>query len=792
MKRIKIKSIAFAIAALICATTIALVVSTAVSAEAQAPEIEWVRQFGTGGHDSAYEIAPDSSGNVYVTGYTYGIFPGQTSAGYRDVFIAKYDGAGNQIWLRQFGTSSWDLVYEMALDSSGNVYVAGNTYGIFPGQTSAGYYDAFIAKYDGAGNQIWLRQFGTSHGDFARRIALDSSGNVYVSGGTCGGTFPGQTSAGDDDAFIAKYDGAGNQIWLKQFGTSHLDYSSAMALDSSGNIYVSGGTYGTFPGQTYNQGGYDVYVAKYDGTGNQLWLRQFGSSSHEIAHSIALDSSGNAYMTGYTASTLPGQTSAGSYDAFVAKYDGAGNQLWLRQFGSSSLDHGNEIAMDSSENVYVVGQTRGALPGETSEGGRDVFVAKYDGDGNQLWLKQFGTSGWESYGRKGMALDSSGNIYVMGNTPGTFPGQTSAGSYDAFVAKYDGAGNQLWLRQFGSSSVVSGYGIALDFSGNAYVTGQTYGIFPGQTSAGYSDVFIAKLSGQVSQNQPPIADAGGPYAGDEGAAVTLDASGSTDPDGTIVLYEWDFDDDGIYDASSASPTITHTWGDDYTGSVTLRVTDNGGLTDTDMTTVNIFNLPPTVSIDSVEQPEPEFILPYHELTFHGSFTDPGWLDTHESYWDFGDGSGDAGTLEEENEQPDATGTCTMTYAYSAPGSYTVTLTVTDDDGGVGESTTTITVASPQEAIGSIDDYIQDLPADVFKNNAAQRQNALSEKLADAIALIDAGDYQDAIDKLLNDIRAKADGSVGGNPNNDWVTDPEIQQEITSLVDILVAYLQTLL
>ncbi|NVL89824.1 MAG: SBBP repeat-containing protein [Desulfobacterales bacterium] len=676
MKRIKIKSIAFAIAALICATTIALVVSTAVSAEAQAPEIEWVRQFGTGGHDSAYEIAPDSSGNVYVTGYTYGIFPGQTSAGYRDVFIAKYDGAGNQIWLRQFGTSSWDLVYEMALDSSGNVYVAGNTYGIFPGQTSAGYYDAFIAKYDGAGNQIWLRQFGTSHGDFARRIALDSSGNVYVSGGTCGGTFPGQTSAGDDDAFIAKYDGAGNQIWLKQFGTSHLDYSSAMALDSSGNIYVSGGTYGTFPGQTYNQGGYDVYVAKYDGTGNQLWLRQFGSSSHEIAHSIALDSSGNAYMTGYTASTLPGQT--------------------------------------------------------------------------------------------------------------------SAGSYDAFVAKYDGAGNQLWLRQFGSSSVVSGYGIALDFSGNAYVTGQTYGIFPGQTSAGYSDVFIAKLSGQVSQNQPPIADAGGPYAGDEGAAVTLDASGSTDPDGTIVLYEWDFDDDGIYDASSASPTITHTWGDDYTGSVTLRVTDNGGLTDTDMTTVNIFNLPPTVSIDSVEQPEPEFILPYHELTFHGSFTDPGWLDTHESYWDFGDGSGDAGTLEEENEQPDATGTCTMTYAYSAPGSYTVTLTVTDDDGGVGESTTTITVASPQEAIGSIDDYIQDLPADVFKNNAAQRQNALSEKLADAIALIDAGDYQDAIDKLLNDIRAKADGSVGGNPNNDWVTDPEIQQEITSLVDILVAYLQTLL
>jgi hypothetical protein len=168
------------------------------------------------------------------------------------------------------------------------------------------------------------------------------------------------------------------------------------------------------------------------------------------------------------------------------------------------------------------------------------------------------------------------------------------------------------------------------------------------------------------------------------------------------------------------------------------------------------------------------------------------LDTHSATWDFGDGTVVAGTLTEENIQPDSTGNSTSQHAYSAPGNYTVTLNIIDDDGGAGTDTRIIIVISSEEAIPVVNDSIQDLPDDAFKTNPDKRKNAFSEKLGEVLELIDAEAYQEAIDKLQNDIRAKADGYVDGNPKNDWITDPEAQEEICTIIDDLVAYLETLL
>jgi hypothetical protein len=248
-------------------------------------------------------------------------------------------------------------------------------------------------------------------------------------------------------------------------------------------------------------------------------------------------------------------------------------------------------------------------------------------------------------------------------------------------------------------------------------------------------------------NLAPFADADGPYVDDEGSEITFDASGSSDAEGDALVYRWNIN--GEWTSWSASPTASHTWDDDYSGTVTVEVSD-GAYTDSDTTTVTVNNVAPSVSIDSVEQPFSEFILPGDVLDFTGSFTDPGTGDTHTITWNFGD-------------LTTVTGTLTPTHAYTTTGTFNVFLTVADDDLDAHTVTTTVIVISAEDASEDIDDFIQDLPDDAFKDPADQRQNALHEKLIEnedgdaVIQLIEAGFYEDALDKLQNDIRPKCDG-----------------------------------
>jgi hypothetical protein len=239
--------------------------------------------------------------------------------------------AQNQLWVRQLGTISTDSAGAAAPDGAGGVYVSGWTSGSLGGP-NAGFSDAWLARYDSAGNQFWIRQLGTSGSDDARAAAPDGAGGVYVSGATAdslGGAY-----AGNGDAWLARYDSAGNQLWVRQLGTSAYDWAEAAAPDGSGGVYVGGDTTGSFGGPS--AGGDDAWLARYDSAGNQLWIRQLGTSAIEWVEAAAPDGSGGLYVAGRTLGSLGGPN-AGLGDVWLARYDGAGNQLWIRQLGTSKL-----------------------------------------------------------------------------------------------------------------------------------------------------------------------------------------------------------------------------------------------------------------------------------------------------------------------------------------------------------------------------------------------------------------------------------------------------------------------
>jgi hypothetical protein len=293
---------------------------------------------------------------------------------------------------------------------------------------------AFADKSSDTADLEFIEQFGTSGGDDARGVFVDSLGDVYVVGIT-GGTLPDQTSEGGEfDAFIRKYNSDGDEEWTRQFGTSEFEYASDVSVDSSGGVYVVGNTDGEFPGQT-REGDQDAFIRKYNSDGDEEWTRQFGTSETDFALGVSADSSGSVYVVGIVYGEFPGQTNVGGEDAYIRKYNSDGDEEWTRQFGTSGVTEGNAVFADSSGRVYVVGLVDGTLPDQTSEGGEfDAFIRKYNSDGDEEWTRQFGTSGRDVANR--VYADSSGSVYVVGSTTGTFPGQTSEGGSDAFLAKF--------------------------------------------------------------------------------------------------------------------------------------------------------------------------------------------------------------------------------------------------------------------------------------------------------------------------------------------------------------------
>jgi len=207
-----------------------------------------------------------------------------------------------------------------------------------------------------------------------------------------------------------------------------------------------------------------------------LWTRQFGSADWDEATGVAVDPAGNAYVVGLTTGALPGQTHAGDGDAFIVRYGPDGALIRSRQLGTVAEDVASGVAVDATGDAYVVGRTGGALPGQTHAGDEDAFLVRYGPDGTLRWTRQVGTEG-EDWAH-GVAVDAAGDAYVVGHTRGALPGQTNAGDSDAFIVKYDPDGTLRWTRQLGTEDYDETSGVAVDAAGDAYVVGVTWAPCP--------------------------------------------------------------------------------------------------------------------------------------------------------------------------------------------------------------------------------------------------------------------------------------------------------------------------
>jgi hypothetical protein len=412
---------------------------------------------------------------------TIGFKVGKYNPAYRLIIDPSWE------WNTFMGSSSDDRGYGIAVDGSGNVYVTGRSGASWgsPVNAHAGWVDAFVAKLNNSGVLQWNTFLGGAvYDDFGLGIAVDGSGNVYVAGYSddAWGSPVNDYAGGNFDAFAAKLNSSGVLQWNTFMGSSVTDVGNGIAVDGSGNVYVTGdsrATWGT-PVNAYAGGNYDAFVVKLNSNGGRLWNTFMGSSGSDYGRGIAVDGSGNVYVTGYARYSWgsPVNAHAGNGDAFTEKLNSNGVRQWNTFMGSSSYisEEGYGITVDGSNNVYVTGMsyaTWGA-PVNAHAGYDDAFAVKLNSSGGRLWNTFMGSS--EDDAGYGIAVDGSGNVVVTGYSDAAWgtPGNAHAGGEDAFAVKLNSSGGRLWNTFMGGSENDAGKGIAVDGSGNAYVAGITY------------------------------------------------------------------------------------------------------------------------------------------------------------------------------------------------------------------------------------------------------------------------------------------------------------------------------
>jgi len=414
---------------------------------------QWIRQLGaanSNSNDYSYDVAVNSN-SVYLVGSTEGsLQPGSNNAGKQDGYISRYNSNGTLQWTRQIGTSDIDVFSGVAIGRTGSAYVAGAVDLSAPSLSSFSFGSgkAYVARYNTDGSQAWQRELARGNIAAASGIALDSADNAYLAGGFV--SISGFSA--NLGAFVAKYDANGNlRPWATSADINNITNSgviSGITVDQTGNIYVTGITNASINSSNLDPNdlnfnnldtaltGEDAFVAKYDSTGKRLWFNTLRTNRDDYSRGIAIDRTGNVYITGETAGvlpsgSLPANTSAGGVDGFVAKYSNGGALQWTKQFGTTRNDQAQGITVDSLGDVYLAGETFRTSGGQDSQ----AFVAKYGGNGRLLLQRQIGTA--QDDEAFGITVDAADNVYLSGQTFGDLAGDGSnKGKYDAWVAKY--------------------------------------------------------------------------------------------------------------------------------------------------------------------------------------------------------------------------------------------------------------------------------------------------------------------------------------------------------------------
>ena len=498
------------------------------------PSLMWATYYGGSDANYGQGVATDHSGNIYITGWTGSLTNIATSGAYQttyggggspncgycdgDAFLAKFSNTGSILWATYFGGDSVEHGYGVAVDTADNVFITGMT------ESSSG-----IATTG------------------AYQTTLAGEGGLNYGGGEYG------------DAFLAKFTSAGSLLWGTYFGGSGGDCANGISTDLTGSVYITGttgstsgiatpGAYQTDFGNSVN--GPDAFLAKFSSSGSLLWATYFGGYNSYAYYntstggsSVITDKQGDVYIAGATQCTLgiatsgAFQTSSGggnieNTDAFLAKFNSNGNIQWATFYGGSWNDDASGVAIDSSGNVYIEGTTQSpsgiATPGTYMDSlppaWGNVYLAKFNSVGSRIWGTYYGGIDNYSYG-DAIACDHQGNIFITGSTlcnsgiatTGAYQNTFGGSDYiygDAFLAKFNSVGNLSWGTYYGGSNEDAGFAVAMDNTGNAFITGITQSAFGIATGGAYQitiggsqdySVYSSYLA-KFGNCSPPIAD----------------------------------------------------------------------------------------------------------------------------------------------------------------------------------------------------------------------------------------------------------------------------------------------
>jgi hypothetical protein len=399
-----------------------------------AQNFTWAQGAGGVGNEAANGVAVDEAGYTYITGNLAGkgefngnIYEGK---GLYEVILAKYDAAGNLIWLKLVGGKRNDQGNAIKY-SNGFLYVTGffedtawfeNTMVISKGEA-----DVFLAKYDTNGNLVWVTTGGGTELDYATSLDLDPNGNIFIAGSyeksiqfdtaqlTTTNIFP--------ESFICKYNPAGKLVWAKTSRGNNTNLLTGIGSAPDGSVYATGffGVHFAFDNVTVtsNSPSYDIVLAKLDANGNTQWIKTAGSNYEDAANAIVVDRQGNPIIAGYFAGIASFGSNVITYydynDAFVAKYDANGNNLWVKAGKGQQLDVAYAVTVDSADNVYSTGTFQGsaAFDGYVVNGtDREIFMVSYTPNGNLRWIDKAG--GLNTDCGLSLAVKKNGNVAVCG------------------------------------------------------------------------------------------------------------------------------------------------------------------------------------------------------------------------------------------------------------------------------------------------------------------------------------------------------------------------------------------